>query len=229
MGLNFLVLEGTRKGDQFRILAGLSLGRSRGDIPLRDAKISNSHAKIEQDLAGDLVLVDTGSSNGIWHENQKVTRLTLKTGLVFTIGDTVLKVLDDHELELSDEERNTWQGRLWTHLKSLTMYPGKAFDGASSFKKLVELSFVMGPQAGTTWLLGFGPRTVGSASPDLVLHEPEAPDQCFVLEPKDSDIIFKTRHSDHVLLNGMSRTSEKLKSGDEIKVGETVLRVTLLD
>lgn len=229
MGLNFLVLEGPRKGDQFRILAGLSLGRSRGDIPLRDAKISNSHAKIEQELSGDLVLVDTGSSNGIWLENQQVERLTLKTGLVFTVGDTVLKVLDDHELELSDEERNTWRGRLWTYLKSLTTQPGKALDGAGPFKKTVELSFVTGPQAGTTWQLGFGPRVVGSASPDLVLHEPEAPDQCFALEPKDADIVFKTHHSSHVLLNGMSRTSEKLKSGDEIKIGETVLRVTLLD
>ena len=228
VGLNFLVLEGARKGDQFKVMPNLTIGRSKADITLRDSKASGLHAKIEAGPDGQLLLVDAGSSNGIWFEDKQVDQLLLKQGVVFRIGETVIEVIDENSAELSDEERDSWQGKLWSYFRAVASdtTPRQKLS-AGPFSSFVKLTFSRGPFVGTDWVLGYGPRLIGTASPDLVIEDPDLPDLCFTLEPEDGAVRFKTAHPDRVHLNEKAIDSDVLRDGDVIRLGPHELRVSL--
>lgn len=228
MGLNFVVRDGERKGDQFRLLPGLTVGRSKGDIALRDPKVSSLHAKIEATDAGTLVLIDSGSSNGLWIDDQQHEKIELKAGQIIKIGGTVLEVLEDFDLDLDESERDTWQGKLWGYLKSVSSKPGPGPQKmATYFEPALELKFTRGPQTGVTWYLGYGPRQVGRASSDLPIDDPSSLDVCFELVPdNDKNVVFTTAHPDRVHLNDRSVESETLRDGDIISFGDNEIRIS---
>lgn len=94
------------------------------------------------------------------------------------------------------------------------------------FANLVHLEFLVGPQKGTTWTLGYGPRSIGSRSIDLTIIEKDAPAICFRLEPKGDAILFRTEQTDHVKINSKPIESDYLKSGDVITCLTSLIQVT---
>lgn len=227
MNLVFIVVEGEREGDLFRVLPGLTIGRSKADISLRDSRVSGVHARIEQNQTGELVLVDAESSNGIWIEYDRVESIVLKPGVKVRIGSSVLEVVEEAALDLRPEERDTWQGKVWSYLKTLSTKSGfTKKEGAGVFDPAVQLDFIRGPQTGERWTLGFGPRAVGSAAADLQLEDPEAPGESFLIIPEGQKVRFKTPHPELVKLNDFTKTTEILKEGDVISIGENAIRIS---
>ncbi len=226
MGLNFVVTEGERKGDRFRLSAGITVGRSKTNIALRDAKVSSHHARIELDHNGGLVLIDNNSANGIWANGIKQEKIVLAAGLLIRIGNTVLQVVDDFEMALEEGQRDTWQGKVWTYLNLLASRPtSHPKTQASVFDPALELTFTRGPQAGERCYLGYGPRKIGAASTDLPIDDPTALDVCFELWPDKQGIVFKTEYPDRVRLNDKSVESEILRDGDIITFGDNEIRI----
>jgi pSer/pThr/pTyr-binding forkhead associated (FHA) protein len=69
------------------------VGRDPGcDIVLNDAKCSRRHAVVEDSSEG-IVIRDSGSANGIYHNGKKVDRAALRPGDTVRMGDVSLRLL----------------------------------------------------------------------------------------------------------------------------------------
>jgi hypothetical protein len=74
------------------VTAGLRVGRHPNcDLVLEDASISRLHAKVEE-RAGEFVLVDAGSTNGLWIDGRRVALVPLELGRRFAIGKLEFEV-----------------------------------------------------------------------------------------------------------------------------------------
>lgn len=92
-------------------------------------------------------------------------------------------------------------------------------------EKVIRLSFLAGLQAETEWTLGYGPRRAGALSVDMPILEPNAPETCFEIIPTAQGVLFKTNHADIVMINNKSQGSVLLKSGDMIRIHDTIIEV----
>jgi hypothetical protein len=71
------------------------VGRDPGcDIVLNDAKCSRRHAVVEDSSEG-VVVRDSGSANGIYHNGKKVERAPLRPGDTVRMGDVTLRLLPE--------------------------------------------------------------------------------------------------------------------------------------
>ncbi len=74
-----------------------TLGRDyRSDLVLDDRYVDPTHARLERDDHGGMVLTDLGSANGILEPSGggRVGRVTLHSGTVVRLGRTVLRFID---------------------------------------------------------------------------------------------------------------------------------------
>ncbi len=91
-GAELVVLKGNSEGMKYRLGKGVStLGRrENNDIFLDDANISRVHARIERSPQGYL-LIDMGSLNGTYVNNQRLNQTVLQTGDQIKMGSTELE------------------------------------------------------------------------------------------------------------------------------------------
>lgn len=77
--------------------ADMVIGRSPDvEVQLEDDGISRRHAKIVSTPDGDFQIVDLGSTNGTWVDEQRVQSARLRHGALIQIGtNTVLKYIQD--------------------------------------------------------------------------------------------------------------------------------------
>jgi len=87
-----LVLRGPQAGRSFELSDGENIfGREVGHI-IRDVRVSRQHAMI-QEMNGELVLVDTQSTNGTYVNGQRIEGPTvLEHGDTIRMGDTILSL-----------------------------------------------------------------------------------------------------------------------------------------
>ncbi len=231
MQLFFEITDGDRQGARFQIKPGLSIGRRNADILLRDSKVSSRHAIIESRENDSLYLVDKGSSNGLKIDGQKVPDVLLVPGVKVQLGRTFLQVIDMEvaAIDLGAEVIETWPEALQRIVLLAKTKSKPEKREVTAFNPMVTLKFLQGPQTGTEWKLGYGPRAVGSASLDLQLDDVSAPDVCFELIPKRSGPAFRTAHPDLVKLNGREFREEDVSDGDIIEIRKTRIQILLTD
>ena len=72
------------------------IGRSKGDIVIKDKEISSTHCQI-QNINGNFHLFDMNSTNGTFLNNERIVKALLKEGDVITLGQTmiVFKIRDE--------------------------------------------------------------------------------------------------------------------------------------
>lgn len=232
MGLRFKILSGPLQGKEYTVSPGAVVGRASVEIQISDSKVSGRHAKIEKGPDGALYLIDLGSKSGIRVENKKLLKLPLVSGLTFTLGRTLISVLGDLSADTHDPEPPPLE---W--FEYFAQFSAQAREKVSNepkkilpFNKLLVLRFVAGIQAGTEWALGYGPRDIGLGSLDLPLFESSSPPIAFTVSPDpdgtDFTVLYSTRYSEKILLNGRSVSSETLVTGDIISIGETKIAVS---
>ncbi len=92
-----LVDEGPEKGREIEVPAqGARFGRSsKNDISINDEKVSRHHCRFYFKSDGQLAIADLGSANQTLLNDQTVHESPLNIGDRVTIGDTVLRVIDD--------------------------------------------------------------------------------------------------------------------------------------
>jgi pSer/pThr/pTyr-binding forkhead associated (FHA) protein len=94
-GLNAVVecVAGADTGKIYRFTRGnITIGRKTGEIPLTDLEISRRHAVIELFGRDMIFLRDLGSTNGTYHNGQRISVSRLRTGDTVGVGRSVLKL-----------------------------------------------------------------------------------------------------------------------------------------
>lgn len=223
------IIEGAAEGSRFKIEEGLTLGRSKADIVIKDPKISSTHAQIALNSKGQYVLVDMESSNGLHINGRRVKKVALLSGVIFEVGRTQFKVITVEETEAVDFSRIiTWRSTLSGFLHGMQT-PERA-EGLSlqGFSPALRLHFVQGIQTDVEIILGYGPRQAGSDSLDIELLDEEAPREAFELHAGPGAVEIKILAPGQVTLNKKSVDTEMLKDGDVIGVGNTLIKVTYI-
>jgi hypothetical protein len=226
------VIEGPKKGEVLIIREDISIGRKTGDLILNDSKVSSNHARIYKDEDGNYQLEDLGSSNGTFVDEIKITKFMLKPGNKISIGRSVLEVEPNTSAE-RPMEQGTWQEVIDSHL-SIVLHSfqsqGPQPEKWGKFSVPVVLEFVKGLQTGTTYTYGFGPRKIGKLCPGGLLFDSLAPDIAFELVPSESALCsIKAHESVTVNDKKLTKGNKKIKIGDRISIGLTVIVVRTVD
>jgi pSer/pThr/pTyr-binding forkhead associated (FHA) protein len=86
-------VAGSDAGKVFRFTRGnVAIGRKTGEIPLTDLETSRRHAVIEVFGREMVFLRDLGSTNGTYHNGQRISVSRLRNGDTIGVGRSVLKL-----------------------------------------------------------------------------------------------------------------------------------------
>lgn len=210
-------VKGPIKGSTFELKNGLTFGRRTGDVILKDPSVSSIHAEIQIDKDKKIIIKDKNSKNKIFIEEEQVSKSILEKNSKFQIGDSefVLRFIKSPD-------------ELWFQfIKNQTNQVEDAPMSLEVFFKPVKVLFYTGLQKGREYRLDYGPRFFGRHSVDCPIFDKKSPEKAFALIPRERSILFKTSHPDQVRINRQNKERSQLKSGDEIFVGDTILRVRL--
>lgn len=251
MGVALKAKTGPLKNQIFPVHPGFKIGRTKGDLQIRDSKVSSSHAYVDAKDDGTLILVDQRSKNGLKVQGVKKDIVPLVAGTEIQIGEEIFEVISlgapasAAEPKASATEAPAGasprpkappepKARPWNDIiarfgrKNLPKIENQ-FRGIAPLQPALVLDFIRGPQIDTRWVLGFGPRRAGARSLDLPIFERNAPADCFEIFPSPDGISFRTKHNDVVSLNGRSVTTEILRVGDIIKIYGTEIEVDFIE
>jgi pSer/pThr/pTyr-binding forkhead associated (FHA) protein len=232
MTFRLICQEGPRKGQEYLVKDTVEVGRSVGDVQLKDPKASNPHAKIFNDPAGLLHIEDLKSFHGTWVNGLKIQQVTpLKVGDKITCGKTVLDVAEG-EFPKKDtlSEKGSWEEKVEIAMNAALLKELKGVKPTSAslpFNEPVVLEFAQGIQTGQTLVFGFGPRSVGKNCGDglLMSSEETALAVAFELVPVPGHLCELRTQAENIQVNGAEVKVQKLESGDRISVGQTVMVV----
>ncbi len=120
----------------------------------------------------------------------------------------------------------TWRELLTKLIQSTSLRAGDVLnENLRAFNPPLKFRCIRGRQYGKSWILGYGPRSIGPKSLDLVLNESTAPPICFQVVPTLTGVEFKTGHPEIVRLNGQKLAKVILHAGDVIEILNTQLVV----
>lgn len=229
MGLVIEILEGIQKGEVFKLVDKMTVGRKKTDVIIKDPNVSTLHATILFDETGLPILVDQNSRNGLVVNDTVVRKVALYPETKFMIGNTefVVKVFTDEQMEHYFPTK-TWRDLLADMINQSTLNSIPAQDIAV-FNPKVELLFIQGIQTDESKILTYGPRAAGFWSLDIPLYEQDAPELAFKIVPSPEGARIVNFDLNRVLLNDTVFESQVLISGDRIKIGESIIKVLFLE
>ncbi|RME15097.1 MAG: FHA domain-containing protein [Bdellovibrio sp.] len=230
--LFLLIKNGPQEGLITPLKEGMIIGRKSGDLLIQDDRISRQHAQVVQQKDGSFLLKDLGSHNKLKFQKKITSQIPLTKGVEFKIGKTLFEVIGPEETpstEHNDDKshQSVWNEHLLQKCRDLEKITKNLNQNLLPFSPPLILTFISGPQVPTQWILGYGPRKIGST--DLPLWEQEAPLFSFEIRPSPQGPLFYTKHPDKVLLNGQSKKTEILKEGDIISINNSRLKVGFHD
>ncbi len=231
MSLYLEIIEGTNLGSKFKVFPGIRIGRSQADIVLDDPRVSGLHAQVEKNNKGQLVMVDRNSSNGLWINYQRVSRVTLLPGVSFYIGKTLFKVID-YIPGISQALLKGgfgWELQIMDAMQDVELQnKPEAQQTLKAFKRPVQLKFTTGLHTGREILLGFGPRSFGKREVDFLIQEPTDHSVFFSLEPLENGALLMDQTLGQIKVNKKVITQCYLQADDEITIGNTIIKLSYL-
>ncbi|MFN7142497.1 MAG: FHA domain-containing protein [Myxococcota bacterium] len=223
----------------------LVIGRKDGDLLLDDPLVSGKHCQIVA-RNGEYVLQDLGSTNGTMVDGRLVREVSLKPGNEIAIGSTRLILFtgasdpvtdaDDalagrdnpnNQLEIAwllDEELVELQGS-GERTRTTADVIGQDLRLPPGLNALVEV--VAGQDTGKVFRFTRGNVNVGRRAGEVPLSDGEVSRRHSVIEVFGREMIFlrdlgSTNGTYH---NGRRVTVGRLRSGDTIGIGKTVLKL----
>lgn len=238
MALAIRVLNGPLKNRFAPLKPGLTFGRKGASLSLPDPKVSQLHAIVEKNQAGQLILKDRGSANGILVEEKRRESVVLAPGLVLSLGDTRLEVGSISENgqkfvslrpEGVDVEPLTWTEYFADFCQQSAEAVKNDYQNYVPLPKLVEFEFIRGPMISRKFYMAYGPRTLGPNSYEFPLLGEDIPDDVVTVCLDNDEIQLKTRHPSLVKLNNKPIMTAAMSNGDVLELSEHLIRIKLKD
>ncbi len=228
MDLYIKITSGTRAGDVFKLQPGITLGRSRADIHLKDSKASLIHAKIVEEHDA-LFYLDMNSTNGTMVAGQGIKKVKLIPGLIITIGATNLEIVSEFDIKKTSEVNlSEWREALFNFTQKLKT--DQSLVEVTPFERCITVDIKSGVQAGTGWILGYGPRKLGPGSSDLCILDDTLEEFCLeISQSEEGHVIIESVGENPFIIDGKKRITEILKNRLKIQVGNTILEVGFLE
>ncbi len=248
MSRSFLkIVAGARQGLNVPLPARepLVVGRKEGDLLLEDPLVSGRHCQILA-RGGDYVLQDLGSTNGTMVDGRLVREVVLKPGNEIAIGSTRLilftgasdPAVDGDDAAAPRETPNNQLEIAWLLDEELVELAGSGERTRTTadvigqdlrlppgLNALVEV--VAGQDTGKVFRFTRGNVNVGRRAGEVPLSDGEVSRRHSVIEVFGREMIFlrdlgSTNGTYH---NGRRVSVGRLRSGDTIGVGKTVLKL----
>lgn len=225
MGLAFKVLDSPQSdiiGTTVPLYEGLLIGRNRAHWIVEDNRISSTHAEIQSNNQGHLLLVDKGSRNGIKVQGRNISKLLLFPGLILQIGDTLVEVLhvDDQAIEAGGSDRGVKDllGEASELVGNMDITIGKKdYVKPQFFSKSIHLEVIQGLQLNQQWILDYGPFRFGAGSIGGLLVGKNMPELVFEIFLGSRGPMVKPLTTDRILkLNSIPLISESILENQDI-------------
>ncbi|MCO5112797.1 MAG: FHA domain-containing protein [Bdellovibrionaceae bacterium] len=224
MGLSFKVLDSPQNeiiGTLVPLFEGLLIGRSRGHWIVEDNRISSTHAEIQSNNQGHLLLVDKGSRNGIKVQGRNISKLLLFPGLILQIGDTLVEVqhIDDQVLHQSNQDET--QGLVSQAMEIVSKIDitehERDYVKPQFFPNPVHLEVIQGLQLNQQWILDYGPFRFGSGSIGGLLVGQNMPELVFEIFLGSRGPMIRPLTTERILkLNSIPLISESILENKDI-------------
>lgn len=244
MARSFLkIVAGARQGLNVPLPpnGSLVIGRREGDLLLDDVLVSGRHCQIVA-RGAEWVLQDMGSTNGTMVDGRLVREITLKPGNEVTIGSTRLILFTSGEETLAADPaagRDANRSHLeiaWLLDEELVEVAGGANAGdvigqdlrlPPGLNALVEV--IAGQDLGKVFRFTRGNVSIGRKTGDIPLSDGEVSRRNSVIEVFGREMVFlrdlgSTNGTYH---NGRRISVARVRSGDTIGVGKTVLKLVV--
>jgi len=220
MRLEIEVLDGNQKGKRISLTNGLIFGRRTNDLVFADDLIGDSHAILMIDHRNTWN-IECLEPNLVRIGLSELKRIALIPGLVFHFGQTGFKVVEKGEAQAI-----SWSTGLINWLKENTA-PKKNSD-IFFFLKPVRLTFVQGPQFEEFLTIAYGPRVLGFNNLDLNLTDPTAPNQVARFFQVGEQAYIENLCGDKALINSKSFDQHPIQDDDQLKIGSTIIELSIL-
>ena len=209
------VLGGIDKGKKFNFLQNeIIIGRGKGDVDLTDPDVSKVHAEITIYEKDQIFIRDLGSTNGTIVANKKVDRRRLRDGDLIEVGSTLLKIAFKKMFSPG------YAGREGTSQEKTTRRNWGEFK--------LKLKFIKGKNRGKTLSIGVGEHVIGRDKCQIRLEDSKVSvnHATIVVSADGKSYIKDMSGKAGTFLNGKRVVEAELKKGDEIKVANTVIKIT---
>lgn len=237
------IVEGAGKGTKMALPDSepLVIGRRTGDLKLEDPLVSSEHAWI---VPGDgtWVLKDRNSTNGTLVNNRLVKEQVLQVGMEITLGSTRMVLCQDPDDAGEDVQGSRVDGAMeiaWLldedaveipdrdHTRSPGDVIGPDLRLPPGMNAVLEV--VAGDDAGKVFRFTRGNVIIGRRAGEVPLTDLEVSRRHSVIEVFGRDMIYlrdlgSTNGTYH---NGRRIRVARLRTGDTVGVGRTVLKMQI--
>ncbi len=238
------VVAGARQGQNLPLPESgvLVVGRTRGDVLIDDPMVSSRHLQIVP-REGSWWLQDLKSTNGTMVDGRLVREVQLRPGAEITVGNTrlVLFLSEEHSEPKSAGGAMGGEAELaWLLDEELVELSGGAEQTSSPADVIGQdlrlppgvnamLEVVAGQDAGKVFRFTRGNVTMGRRTGEIPLSDPEVSRRHAVVELFGREMIYlrdlgSTNGTFH---NGRRIGAARLRAGDTIGVGKSVLKLQL--
>lgn len=207
-----------------------SIGRKQADILLDDPKVSSSHAEISK-KADKFWIFDLNSTNGTYLNRRKISEACLADQDVIEIGFTTLCFFEDLRDFHGTVETQTGlsQIRATSDPRSASQTSRVTTTSRTMTQPSISLEAIEGPQAGQVFRFRKSHILIGREEGDLVILDADLSRKHLLIEVLSPQSIYvrDLGSTNGSLLNGERIQSAKIKNGDLIQLGSSVLRLSL--
>lgn len=235
------IVAGPRQGMNVPLSATtpLTIGRKRGELLIDDPMVSGLHAQVVP-REGGWVLQDLGSTNGTLLDGRLVREEALRPGAEIGIGATRLVLFVGLPEAEADEAGNRYAGQVelaWLLDEELVDGGGEGQRTIDTIDQNLRLppglnavvEAVAGVDTGRTFRFTRGNVTIGRKVGEIPLSDLEVSRRHATIEVFGRDMIYvrdlgSTNGTYH---NGRRITVARLKTGDTVGIGKTVLKLVV--
>jgi pSer/pThr/pTyr-binding forkhead associated (FHA) protein len=219
------VVEGPDKGKKFELESTLVvLGRKNADVVLTDSTVSSRHATLEVGRE-DILLYDENSTNGTFVNDTRITSCPMKNLDEIQVGETrlLLSVIQDrygiyHEDFAQEQQEYEGDDTVTSEEAPLDNPPL-----ADNLEVVLEVED--GPNLGQRYKLSRRSTLIGRRGADIILDDDRVSTRHAQIEVhnKDKMTIKDLASKNGTEVNGRLVSAVKLRTGDKIKTGNTVM------